>query len=306
MRMYKQNVQREKAGLHKKRVTGIIIEESNFHKVKISLHNIRTGKEKKKEEQQLMASKVTAWHTASAGIVIYIEEKDGVGFDVFARDPGKLYPDTPEPVRQQLLSQIETGRIGTLVFTHEHGDHFHLEDVLETLRRNPGLRIISTEKVIRQIRAREPEAGRLTAVAASEEKYRMINLPQMQLTLFNSVHMGEQYADVQNLVCLLEVDGKRILIPGDARPERQLYGRAAAWSKEIDWLIGPFPLLGLPSSRRQICACLKLDHVLAVHLPRPEKDREGWRNNAGQLCETAADGLPVPVFGDELGKRYEL
>lgn len=253
-----------------------------------------------------MERNVTAWHTASAGIVIYIEGKNGIGFDVFARDPGELYPDTPEPVRQQLLGEIEAGQIGTLVFTHEHGDHFHLEDVLEALRRNPGLRIISTEKVIGQIRAREPEAGQLTAVAASEEKYRIVSLPQMRLILFNSIHMGEQYADVQNLVCLLEAAGKRILIPGDARPEKQLYERAAAWSKEIDWLIGPFPLMGLPSSRRQIRSCLKLRHVLAIHLPRPEKDREGWRKNAGQLCETAADGLPVPVFGDEPGKRYKL
>lgn len=253
-----------------------------------------------------MGKNVTAWHTASAGVVIYIEGKNGVGFDVFARDPGQLYPDTPEPIRRELLSEIEAGRIGTLVFTHEHGDHFCLEDVLEALGENRNLRIISTEKVIRQIREREPEAGHLTMVAASEEKYRMVSLPGMRLVLFNSVHMGEQFADVQNLVCLLEASGKRILIPGDAKPEKLLYEKAAAWSGEIDWLIGPFPLLGLPSSRRLIARSLTLGNVLAIHLPRPEKDREGWRENAGQLCRTAADGLPVPVFGDELGKHYEL
>ena len=85
-----------------------------------------------------------------------------------------------------------------------------------------------------------------------------------------------------------------------------LYERAAAWSKKIDWLIGPFPLMGLPSSRRLIARYLELGHVLAIHFPRPDKDTEGWRKNAQHICETADDGLPVPVFGDEPGKRYEL
>lgn len=253
-----------------------------------------------------MTENVTAWHTASAGVVIYIEGKHGVGFDVFARDPEQLYPDTPDSVREELLSEIAAGRVATLVFTHEHADHFQLKDVLEALRRNPGLRIISTEEVARRIREREPEAGRLTVVPASEQKYRVVELPDMRLTLFNSIHMGEQYVDVQNLVCLLEAGGKRMMLPGDARPEKLLYERAAAWSKEIDWLIGPFPLMGLPSSRWLIARYLTLRNVLAIHLPRPDRDTDGWRKNAEHICKTAGDGLPVPVFADEPGKRYEL
>lgn len=77
-----------------------------------------------------------------------------------------------------------------LVFTHEHGDHFCLVDTLEALRRNPALRILSTEAVIRQIREREPQAGRLTAIRASEQKYRVADLGAVSLTVFNSVHMA--------------------------------------------------------------------------------------------------------------------
>ena len=171
---------------------------------------------------------------------------------------------------------------------------------------NPDLRIISTEETIRRIRALEPEAGRLTAVAASEQKYRVMTLPGMRLTLFNSIHMGDRFADIQNLVCLLEAGGKHLMLPGDARPEKFLYERTAVWSKKIDWLIGPCPLMGLPSSRRLITRYLELGDVLAIHLPRPDKDTESWRKNTQHICETAGDGLPVPVFGDGTGNHYEL
>ena len=260
-----------------------------------------------------MGTGMTAWHTGNAGVVIQvtntnIEEKGcaAIGFDVFAKQPGGIYPDTPEAIRQELLRDIRKKKLGTLVFTHEHADHFCPEDVAEALKMNPDLRIISTEETIRRIRALEPEAGRLTAVAASEQKYRVVSLPGMRLTLFNSIHMGDRFADIQNLVCLLDAGGKRLMLPGDARPEKLLYERAAAWSKKIDWLIGPFPLMGLPSSRRLIARYLELGHVLAIHFPRLDKDTEGWRKNAQHICETADDGLPVPVFGDKPGKRYEL
>lgn len=259
----------------------------------------------------MMGTKMTAWHTGNAGVVIQvlnIEEKGcaAIGFDVFARQPGGLYPDTPEAIRQELLLDIQEKKLGTLVFTHEHADHFCPEDVAEALKMNPDLRIISTEETIRRIRALEPEAGRLTAVAASEQKYRVMTLPGMRLTLFNSIHMGDRFADIQNLVCLLEAGGKHLMLPGDARPEKILYERTAVWSKKIDWLIGPFPLMGLPSSRRLITRYLELGDVLAIHLPRPDKDTESWRKNAQHICETAGDGLPVPVFGDGTGKHYEL
>ena len=199
-----------------------------------------------------------------------------------------------------------------LVFTHEHGDHFCLEDVLEAWRRNPRLPIISTRKVIQKIRQSSPKGtvvseGALTEISPGEKGFvKLEAAPGMQLTLFNSPHMGDQFSDIQNLVCLLEAGDRKLLIPGDARPDAELFERAARWSPVIDWLIGPFPLLGLPSSRKKIAAALTVRHVLAVHLPRPEMDAHGWRERAVKVCERAADGLPMPLFGDVIGENYRL
>ena len=278
-----------------------------------------------KGERHTMITTLTARHTGNAGILINIEKTDteknaagekpervSLGIDVFCRDRKRLYEDTPEKERAFLLDRIESGELKALVFTHEHGDHFCLEDVLEAWRRNPRLPIISTRKVIQKIRQSSPKGtvvseGALTEISPGEKGFvKLEAAPGMQLTLFNSPHMGDQFSDIQNLVCLLEAGGRRLLIPGDARPDAAFFERAAAWSPVIDWLIGPFPLLGLPSSRKKIAAALTVRHVLAVHLPRPEMDAHGWRESAVKVCERAADGLPMPLFGDVIGENYRL
>lgn len=263
-----------------------------------------------------MAERLTARHTGNAGVLINIEKKlirkekgdpgTSIGIDVFCRNLKGLYQDTPPSEKELLLGKIENRELRTLVFTHRHDDHFCLQDVLEALELNPQLHIISTRSVIRSIRA-ESAAGILTEISP-EETGMVTSEPAdgIRLTLFNSLHMGEQFADVQNLVCLLEISGRKIMIPGDARPDAELFERTAGWSPAIDWLIGPFPLLGLPSSRKKIAAALTIRHVLALHLPRPDRDVHGWRESAEKVCRRAEDGLPMPLFGDVPGRTYGL
>ena len=273
-----------------------------------------------------MTDQLTARHTGNAGVLIHlinIEETAGrkagektgketagasIGIDVFCRHRKGLYMDTPEAEKAFLYSEIERGGLKTLVFTHEHDDHFCLEDVLGAFKINPKLHVISTRAVIQALRERSG-AGILTEIPPEEAGMVRMKLPEapgMDLALFNSPHMGDQFADIQNLVCLLEAGGRKLLIPGDARPDAELFLRAASWSPVVDWLIGPFPLLGLPSSRKKIAEALTVRHVLAVHLPRPEKDAHGWRASAVKVCERAGDGLPMPLFGDVIGETYRL
>lgn len=271
---------------------------------------------KKKVLGDIMTERLTARHTGNAGVLINIErtltgkkKRDSgtsIGIDVFCRNRKGLYQDTPPSEREMLLGKIESRELQTLVFTHTHDDHFCLQNVLEALEMNPQLRIISTRSVIHSIRA-ESAAGILTEI--SPEETGMVTAEPVQgikLTLFNSPHMGEQFADVQNLVCLLEISERKIMIPGDARPDAELFERTAGWSPAIDWLIGPFPLLGLPSSRKKIAAALAVRHVLALHLPRPERDVHGWRDSAEKVCRRAEDGIPMPLFGDVIGRTYVL
>ena len=257
-----------------------------------------------------MNERLQITHTASSGVLINIEETY-LGVDLFSRDPDELYPDTPAKLKKELLQMIEQGKMQTLLFTHGHGDHFCLEDVMEALGRDPGLTIISTEEVIQRIRKQAEVAGyaagcNLVAIAPTEQENRKVVLPGIAMELFNSKHMGEQYIDVQNLAALLEVGGRKLFIPGDAWPTKELFERAARWSEELDLMVAPFPLIGLPTTRRLIDKSLKVKQILAVHLPRPQKDAQGWAASAKAVCARAKDGLPMPEFGEVLGKTYEI
>ena len=246
---------------------------------------------------------ITIRHTASAGVIITIG-RNSIGVDAFSRDPNRLYPDTPDSVKTELWGEIEKGSIGMLLFTHAHGDHFCLGDTLEALNRNPELTIISTEEVIGQLQKAASGRGRLCAVSAEEKGNVRIHFSNGSLEIFNNRHMGNAYAGVQNLVFMLEVDEKQIVIPGDAWPEAELFARIGEWSAKPDVFIAPFPLIGLPSSRREIAKYLKPVHILALHLPRPEMDIQNWIDSAKGVCKRTEDGLPMPDFGEILGKEY--
>ncbi|MCI8559371.1 MAG: MBL fold metallo-hydrolase [Lachnospiraceae bacterium] len=250
-----------------------------------------------------MEMNLTIRHTANAGVLINIG-RNSLGVDLFSRDPEGLYPDTPAQLKAELLDEIERGHIEALLFTHGHGDHFCPEDAAEALKRNPNLAVISTDEVIGLLRAAAPLGKRLYAVSSKEKGNVRIQFPEGSLELFNSRHMGEAYAGVQNLVFMLNVNGKQIVIPGDAWPDPELFARIGAWSPKPEVFIAPFPLIGLPSNRKMIKKYLKPVHILALHLPRPEMDEQNWAASAKSVCERTEDGLPMPDFGEILGKEY--
>ncbi len=241
-------------------------------------------------------------HTANAGVTVKMGG-NGIGIDLFSRDPQGLYPDTPGDVKEELLEEIEHGKIRTLVFTHEHGDHFCLEDAVQAFRRNRNIRIISTKEVIRQLKGAGVPMENMYQIKPEETGTVRMEVPGYLLTFFNSRHMGEAYQDVQNLVCILEAEGVRIVILGDAQPQPELFARIESLIEEIELLIGPFPLAGIPSNRRMM-KHMRIRRILAVHLPRPERDEQGWIESAKKVCGRAEDELGQVVFGEEIGKAY--
>lgn len=253
-----------------------------------------------------VTEKLKVRHTGNAGVLLYIEGK-ALGFDALCRDPEGIYHSTSEEEKEAILREIEERRLEALVFTHEHGDHFWPEAVWEALERNPRLLIISGKEVCRKIRERAKEAV-LYEIAPEERQTVRIRFPRedAELCFFNSPHMGEAYQEVQNLACLAEIKGRKLFIPGDARPDRELFRRAAVWSEEIDCLAAPFPLAGLPSARKELAAALKVRHIMALHLPLPERDVQNWVESARRVCGQAEDGLPRPVFVPDEGRELLL
>ena len=233
-------------------------------------------------------------YVSNAGIILKAGDKI-VGIDCLCKDSTKLYQDTPLQIREELKPDI-------LIFTHEHEDHFCAEYVKEAREKNPALIIYSTKKTINILREKNIPEDNLHQVTDGEE----IKSSSLHITFMQSVHEGEQYANIQNLTLLIKKEDKRLVITGDAMPCRELFVRIAAWSPHIDWVFAPFPYVGLRSTRKLMKEYLDIKNIFVLHQPRKEADVQNWVVNTKRVCESAKDGLPAPVFPDELGEWYGI
>lgn len=233
-------------------------------------------------------------YVSNAGIIFRLGNKL-IGIDCLCKDSSKLYQDIPTQIREELKPDI-------LIFTHEHEDHFCAEYVREAWENNPELVIYSTEKTINILQEMNMPEDNLYQVAGGEE----IEIDVLHITFMQSIHEGEQYADIQNLTLLIEIEDKHLVITGDAMPCQELFERIAAWSKNIDWFFAPFPYVGLRSTRKLMKEYLGIRNIFVLHQPRKEADVQNWVASTKRICERAKDGLPQPIFPDGIGEWYGI
>lgn len=160
-----------------------------------------------------------ARYVSNAGLVLEMAG-ERIGIDIFSKDPLGLYPDPLPWLREELLEEIEAGTMTVLIFTHGHGDHFCREDVIEAWKRNPHIRIISTEQVARRLWKAEIPGGQLGTCMSIEELQPgvwaipdgekekclcAIEMKHARICFLNTIHEGEQYKQVQNLTLFLNI-----------------------------------------------------------------------------------------------------
>lgn len=253
-------------------------------------------------------------YVSNAGIVLK-QDKTGIGIDCFCRDSNHLYQDTPDEVCRELLEEIQEGQLQALIFTHEHSDHFCADHVKEACGRNADLQVLAGQKVIQILRKEGVPERQLQEIKPPCEK----SFGGIQVEFIETMHEGEKYADVQNLTLLVKkagqgaivepndaIEGKYLVITGDAAPTRQLFQRIGQWSKNIDWLFAPFPYVGLHSTRKLMKEALDISHIFVLHQPRQEADTQNWVANAKRVNENAKDGLPKAIFPEKLGGNYHI
>ena len=231
-------------------------------------------------------------YVSNAGIVFNIEGKT-IGIDCLCRDTSKLYQDTPLEIREKLAFDV-------LVFTHEHEDHFCAEYVKEASEKNPNLLIYAGESVVSMLQDVNIPLNQLHEVKDGDS----FAIGDMVIRFIQTLHEGDQYADIQNLTLLINIEEKHLVITGDAMPCKELFKQIGAWSLDIDWLFAPFPYVGLRSTRKFIKEYLNVQNIFVLHQPRKEADVQGWIASTKRVCESACDGLPQPIFPEKLGEKY--
>ena len=231
-------------------------------------------------------------YVSNAGIVLDIEGKT-IGIDCLCRDSSMLYQDTPLEIREKLIFDI-------LIFTHEHEDHFCGEYVKEAWEKNPNLQIYAGKNAIAMLQNVNIPSNQLQEVKDGAA----LAIEDMLIRFIETLHEGEQYSNVQNLTLLINNEDKHLVITGDAMPCEELFERMNAWSYDVDWLFAPFPYVGLRSTRKLIKEYLNIQNIFVLHQPRKEADVQNWVASTKRVCEAVGDGLPEPVFPEELGEKY--
>ncbi len=231
-------------------------------------------------------------YVSNAGVVLDIGGKK-VGIDCLCRDSLGLYQDTPLEFREELKLDI-------LIFTHEHEDHFCAEYVKEVWEKNSNLQIYGGEMVFRALDKEKIPLANLYKVEDGE----VLEIDGLKILFMQSIHEGEQYSHIQNLTLLINKEDKHFVITGDAMPCRELFDKIREWSPHIDWLFAPFPYVGLRSTRKLMKEYLDIENIFVLHQPCPKADVQNWVANTKRVCEGARDGLPQPIFPDELGEWY--
>ena len=244
-------------------------------------------------------------YVSNAGIVFETNEIS-IGIDCFCKDETGMYKDLEFHVKEDLFSEIEKGKLRVLIFTHEHSDHFYMEDVREACRKNKELKVWAGENVVRILEQAGVCAQQLVRVHPSCEYIPDNEEGNVRIQFLNTLHDGEQYADVQNLTLLINIGRKSMVITGDAMPREGLFEEIGRWEKEIDWLIAPFPYVGLRTARKAISENLDVKQIFVLHQPKEEADVQNWVANTKKVCEQARDKLPYPVFPNTIGEWYEI
>lgn len=233
-------------------------------------------------------------YVSNAGIIFNVDKKI-IGIDCLCKDYSKLYQDTSPQIREELKPDI-------LIFTHEHEDHFCADYVKEAWERNLNLQIYSTKKVIGILQETNIPLTNIHEVGERN----MLDKDGLNILVVESVHEGDQYADIQNLTLLIRIEDKHLVITGDAMPCKELFKKISAWSPCIDWFFAPFPYVGLRSTRKLMKEYLDMNNIFVLHQPCKEADVQNWVVNTKRVCESAKDGLPVPIFPDKLGEWYSI
>ena len=231
-------------------------------------------------------------YVSNAGIIVNMGAKK-IGIDCLCKDSSQLYQDTPSQIREEL-------NLDVLIFTHEHEDHFCAEYVKKAWERNRNLQIYGGEMVTRALDKEKIPSANLYKVGEGN----VLEMDGLELLFVKSVHEGEQYSDVQNLTLLINKEDKKLVVTGDAMPCKELFARIAEWSSKIDWLLAPFPYVGLRTTRKVMQEHLDIKNIFVLHLPREEADVQHWAANTKRVCEVAKDGLPQPIFPEKLGEWY--
>lgn len=273
-------------------------------------------------------SENTLTYISNAGVMLSLNGKRLL-IDPLTMPDNQIYVDTEPGIRGALLENMAPyNDVDVVLVSHHHRDHFHAESVLELLKAQPGAQLVSTPEVVRRVleAAKGEAAGgdwaglsmiadtslsleRLTAVDLSIGGSVSMEICGVGLQVFRTLHDGEDYAEVPNLMFLIE-SGLTVAHLGDSAPVPGNFDGAAFADtiarQPIDLLIANFPYIAIPSARKLVAEVLKPAALAVVHFPDPHKEAAHWTAVAKKSFARVRESYLQAVLLETLGACVAL
>lgn len=245
---------------------------------------------------------IKLWHVANAGVILGLGNFN-IGIDILC-DQIKPYRLTPQEVENQVLDPEICPKLDYLIITHEHGDHFSRQKLINFLKGQPQVKVISNKTVAEEL-GEYLDCSNLVIAGKNRTESTIVRDGDIELRVFHSTHMGALYKEVINLCTIINWKGKKLLIPGDAEPRELLAGENLK-DQKIDLMIVPFPYITLNSVRKAAKEKLRPDHIFVLHLPSEKHDRDGLIQQSQDIYFKEREAFPNTVFGKQFGVTYHF
>jgi len=257
-------------------------------------------------------------YIANAGVMLKLDGKK-ILIDPLTTPGNAIYLDTDQGASKALLeNSAPFDDVDVVLVTHHHRDHFHAEGILKLLKAQSRAHLVSSPEVIQRLKTAGAEeslggkAGeRWSEVALDLHEHVALTCKGVSLQVFRTLHDGEDYADVTNLMFVIKSSSMVVAHLGDSAPiAANFEGILMNIGEPVDLLVANFPYIAIPTARRLIETHLAPASLAVLHFPDPSKEAASWTIVAKKsfarvkanylptvLLETLGETLALPVVG---------
>jgi L-ascorbate metabolism protein UlaG (beta-lactamase superfamily) len=247
-------------------------------------------------------------YVSNAGVLLNLGGKK-ILIDALTLPGNDIYKDTEPLIRDKIIQGIPPfDQIDLFLVTHHHRDHFDAESVINCLEYQQGLVLVSTQEVVSRLSAYSGNVSSNRCFALNPTLYgsETMEICGVTLSAFRTLHDGEGYETVQNLMFVLK-HGITVVHLGDTAPKAMNFEPFKSMIPEsVSVLIANFPYIALPVARKMIQAYINPEKVVVVHFPDPEKPAGTWTEIARKSFERVKSQFAPTIFMEQLGSELEL
>ena len=246
-----------------------------------------------------LTAKIELIYIANSGVILRYKDTKVLIDGVHTKTPKPYFSVEHKTIEKMLLNKEPYNNIDLMFFTHHHSDHFEAEFTNEILRRNKHTQLVATTSVLDMLSKcsnyNELMAAQIRPITLPLYKSLQMNLNSIPFEVISLSHDGETYKGVENYAYLFEMKNKAILHVGDAQASLSNFENAEIFKKHVDYLIVPFPFIGL-SAGRKIISNLNPLKVIVTHLPEKQYDKLDWIYNTKKVYKKYQNELPQTEF----------